>query len=75
MEISLTLTALAAMALAIPLTAANVDWLYSAHEDQRWPASRERCGRALYAALVVTLVAIAGRSSDWRASRWWSRPA
>lgn len=53
----LTRTALAAMALAIPLTAANVDWLYSAHEDQRWPAVARTCGRAVYAILVVTLVA------------------
>jgi len=52
----LTLTALAAMALAIPLTAANVDWLYSAHEDQRWPAVARTCGRGLYAVLVVVLV-------------------
>ena len=52
----LTLTALGAMALAIPLTAASADWLYSAHEDQRWPAVARTCGRGLYAAIVVLLV-------------------
>ena len=56
MEDSLTLTALAAMAWAIPLTALNVDWLYSAHEDQRWPSLTRTAVRALYAAIVVTAV-------------------
>jgi len=56
MRDKLTLAALGAMALAIPLTAANVDWLYSAHEDQRWPGVARTCGRALYAVIVVALV-------------------
>jgi len=56
MKDRLTLTALAAMAWAIPLTALNVDWLYSAHEDQRWPSLTRAAVRLLYAAIVVTAV-------------------
>jgi len=52
----LTVVALAAMAWAIPLIALNVDWLYSAHEDQRWPSITRTVVRALYAVIVVTAV-------------------
>ncbi len=53
-----TRAALASMALVVPLTAVNVDWLYGAHEDQRWPGAVRTLGRAAYAAMVVMAVSM-----------------
>lgn len=52
----LTGAALMAMMWAVPLTALSVDWVYSAHEDQRWAGVARTAGRALYAAIIILAV-------------------
>jgi len=53
-----TRVAIASMALCVPLVAVNVDWLYGAHEDQRWPGVVRTLGRAAYAGLVLIVVSV-----------------
>lgn len=55
----LTLAALSAMVWAVPLTALSVDWLYSAHEDQRWAGVARTAGRGLYTVIIVLAVSSA----------------